>query len=47
MKKEYKNPLLRVKKMQPQNILQGSGDDIKINYDDDITVDDSDDTEVL
>lgn len=46
MKKIYKHPMLKVKKLQAQVFLLGS-DEVKINYDNDITVDDTDDVEVL
>lgn len=44
-KKEYNKPAARVKVMRPMAILQGSPETIK--YDDEITIDDDDNVEVL
>lgn len=45
MKKEYKHPLLRVKNVSVQAFLQGS--DYNIEYNRNVTIDDSDEIEVL
>ncbi len=44
-KKEYNKPAARVKAMRPMAILQSSPETIE--YDNEITIDDDDDVEVL